>query len=294
MRFGGNDAEVLARLAWLRDEFGPLFGAALRAAGGVPLNPLIARGLTMGDEMHQRNVACTSLLVENLWRRASRAEKKRLTRHSSSSRGNDQFFLNVGDGDGQEHPRSGAAASPARPSSPRCAATAPTSASGSRAWATPGSPRRSRCRRACTSPASARRTRIPTSATRRSSRRSASARSPWRRRRRWPASSARAASARRSPTRARWARSRSRAIRSGPIPALEFAGAPTGIDIRRVAETGIAPAINTGIAHRRAGVGQVGAGVARAPLACFEQALRAFEDSLKSGRARASISTRSR
>jgi hypothetical protein len=60
------------------------------------------------------------------------------------------------------------------------------------------------------------------------------------------------------------------------IPALEFAGAPLGIDVRRVVETGIAPAINTGIAHRRAGVGQVGAGVARAPLACFEQALLAL------------------
>jgi hypothetical protein len=60
------------------------------------------------------------------------------------------------------------------------------------------------------------------------------------------------------------------------IPALEFSGAPVGIDARRVVETRIAPAINTGIAHRRAGVGQVGAGVARAPLACFEKALLAF------------------
>jgi hypothetical protein len=60
------------------------------------------------------------------------------------------------------------------------------------------------------------------------------------------------------------------------IPALEFAGAPVGIDARRVVETAIAPAINTGIAHRRAGVGQVGAGVARAPLACFESALVAL------------------
>src|SRR5688572_3501869 len=49
MRFGGNDAEVLARLAWLRDEFGPLLGKALRNSP-VALNPLIARGLTMGDE----------------------------------------------------------------------------------------------------------------------------------------------------------------------------------------------------------------------------------------------------
>ena len=62
------------------------------------------------------------------------------------------------------------------------------------------------------------------------------------------------------------------------IPALEFTGTPTGIDIRRVVETGVVPAINTGIAHRRAGVGQVGAGVAQAPLACFEQALAAFAD----------------
>jgi len=45
-----------------------------------------------------------------------------------------------------------------------------------------------------------------------------------------------------------------------------------------VVGTGIAPAINTGIAHRRAGVGQVGAGVARAPLACFENALLAISN----------------
>ncbi len=42
-----------------------------------------------------------------------------------------------------------------------------------------------------------------------------------------------------------------------------------GIDARRVVDTGIAPVINTGIAHRQAGVGQIGAGIARAPLACF-------------------------
>ena len=66
MRFGGNDAEVLMRLAWLRDEFGVLLGKALRSSGGVALSPLIARGLTMGDEMHQRNVACTSILLREL------------------------------------------------------------------------------------------------------------------------------------------------------------------------------------------------------------------------------------
>ncbi len=57
------------------------------------------------------------------------------------------------------------------------------------------------------------------------------------------------------------------------LPSLGFAGTPTAIDIRRVVETGVAPVINTGIAHREAGVGQIGAGLARAPLACFEAAI---------------------
>jgi hypothetical protein len=57
------------------------------------------------------------------------------------------------------------------------------------------------------------------------------------------------------------------------LPALNFRGAPTGIDVRRVIETGILPIINTGIAHREPGVGMVGAGLVHPPRACFEQAL---------------------
>jgi hypothetical protein len=57
------------------------------------------------------------------------------------------------------------------------------------------------------------------------------------------------------------------------IPVLGFAGTPTAIDCRRVIDAGVAPVINTGIAHREAGVGQIGAGIARAPLACFAAAL---------------------
>jgi hypothetical protein len=47
-----------------------------------------------------------------------------------------------------------------------------------------------------------------------------------------------------------------------------------------VVETGITPLINTGIAGRRPGVGQIGAGTVRAPLACFEQALVALAETL--------------
>ncbi len=62
------------------------------------------------------------------------------------------------------------------------------------------------------------------------------------------------------------------------VPALEFRGTPVGIDIRKVIETGITPRINTGIAHREAGVGQVGAGLVRPPLAIFEAALLAYAE----------------
>jgi Protein of unknown function (DUF1116) len=62
------------------------------------------------------------------------------------------------------------------------------------------------------------------------------------------------------------------------MPSLDFRGTPTGIDIRKVVELGIAPRINTGIAHKKAGIGQVGAGLVRPPMAIFEQALVAFAE----------------
>jgi hypothetical protein len=60
------------------------------------------------------------------------------------------------------------------------------------------------------------------------------------------------------------------------LPAMGFAGTPSGIDIRKVADTGILPVINTGIAHRQAGIGQIGAGITRAPLECFAKAVSAL------------------
>ena len=60
------------------------------------------------------------------------------------------------------------------------------------------------------------------------------------------------------------------------MPPLDFRGTPTGIDIRKVVEKGITPRVNTGIAHREPGVGQVGAGLVRPPMAMFEEAVVAF------------------
>jgi Protein of unknown function (DUF1116) len=57
-------------------------------------------------------------------------------------------------------------------------------------------------------------------------------------------------------------------------------GAATGVDVRRVLDTGSQPVINTGIAHRLPGVGQIGAGICRAPLGCFTLALGGIEAAL--------------
>ena len=62
------------------------------------------------------------------------------------------------------------------------------------------------------------------------------------------------------------------------IPALNFRGTPVGVDIRKVVELGITPRINTGIAHRDAGVGQVGAGLVRPPMNVFEEALVSYAE----------------
>jgi hypothetical protein len=281
MRFGGNDAEVLARLAWLRDEFGPLFGAALRAAGGVPLNPLIARGLAMGDEMHQRNVACTSLLVRMLSPYfAAKGSGDSLVKALQFFAGNDQFFLNVAMAMGKciTDPAQAIEGSTVVTTMSRNGTDFGIRVAGLGArWFTapvempqglyfPG------FSAADANPDMGDSAILETIGLGAFAMAAAPAVAGF-------------VGAGGFDAAVGFSRAMGEiALSRNPkwtIPALEFAGAPTGIDIRRVAETGIAPAINTGIAHRKAGVGQVGAGVARAPLACFEQALQAFADHLK-------------
>ena len=65
--------------------------------------------------------------------------------------------------------------------------------------------------------------------------------------------------------------------RNYTIPTLNFIGSPTGIDLLRVIETGIEPVINTGIAHKVAGNGIIGAGLVNMPMAVFEKALMAIK-----------------
>jgi hypothetical protein len=65
------------------------------------------------------------------------------------------------------------------------------------------------------------------------------------------------------------------------VPFLDFRGTPLAVDVRKIVELGITPSINTGVLHASSGHGQIGAGVARAPMACFQEALRALVQQLE-------------
>src|ERR1051325_3005410 len=65
------------------------------------------------------------------------------------------------------------------------------------------------------------------------------------------------------------------------LPALNFGGTAAGIDARLVADSGVLPIINTGIAHKKAGIGQIGAGITTAPMECFNAALAVLAKKLQ-------------
>jgi hypothetical protein len=277
MRFGGNDEAVLDRLRWLRDVFGPTLGRALRASGGMRLKPIVARGLSMGDELHQRNVACSSVFLREIAPTLARTAESldTLAECLGFIAGNDQFFLNIAMAMGKAimDPVSGIRGSTVVTAMCRngtdfgvrvsgCGAqwfVAPVEmpqglyfAGYSEVDANPDMGDSAIIETIglggfamAASPAVAGfvGAGLPSSAAEftRSMREITVAQN------------------------AEWT-----------IPALDFAGVPTGIDVRRVVDTGLCPIINTGIAHREPGVGQVGAGVVRAPMQCFHAAVRAI------------------
>lgn len=65
------------------------------------------------------------------------------------------------------------------------------------------------------------------------------------------------------------------------IPAMGFRGTPTGIDVLKIVERGIVPAVNTGIAHKEPGIGQVGAGLVEPPMPVFQEAFEALHETFK-------------
>ena len=94
---GAYDAEVLDRLRWFRDGFGPLLDMAIRALGGIDLRELMAEALMRGDELHNRNRAATSLFINQIALGlldvdAPSADKRRALHFLN---GNGQFFVSA-------------------------------------------------------------------------------------------------------------------------------------------------------------------------------------------------------
>ena len=281
MRFGGNDEEVLNRLRWLASDLAPAMSRALADREGLPLKAIVARGLSMGDEMHQRNVACTGLVLRELAPSLARTSDNPddLAELLKFIAGNDQFFLNIAMVMGK------AIMDPARGIDRSSVVTAMSrngadfgirvSSTGDQ-WFTapvempdglyfPGFSVQD------ANPDMGDSTIVETMGLGGFAMAAAPA----------VAGFVGAGSANDALNHTRSMMEIT--VGRNPewtIPALDFAGVATGIDIRKVLETGLAPVINTGIAHREPGVGQVGAGIVRAPMACFEQALESFAASV--------------
>ena len=282
MRFGGNDDSVLDRLRWLESTLGPLLADTLLACDGIGLKNIIARGLSMGDEMHQRNVACTSLILRELAPTMARvAEPETAHEVLKFIAGNDQFFLNIAMAMGK------AITDPVRNIGGSSIVTAMSrngtdfgirvSGCGDE-WFTapvemphglyfPGFNEKD------ANPDMGDSTIVETIGLGGF----AMAASPAVAGFVGAGGAADAMAYTNSMAEITYSRNP-----EWTIPALDFAGVPSGIDIRKVVNSGITPTINTGIAHREPGIGQVGAGVVNAPLACFEKACIALTERLSS------------
>jgi hypothetical protein len=283
LRYGAFAPEVLARLRWMCDVLGPTLKEGIQALGGMPLKPLMAQALQMGDELHNRHVAATSLMFKTFAPALVRALEDREQAASALDpiAANNYFFLNLA-----------MAASKAMLDSALDIPYSSVVVTMARNGVDFGIRVSGTGKRWFTGPAA-----IPDGVY-------------------LPGfSEADAAGDIGDSAITETAGLGGFAMGGAPavvkvvggtpedalaftrsmhgitlvqnpawtMPALGFAGTPTGIDVRKVVETGVLPIINTGIAHKEAGVGQVGAGLVRPPMGCFTEALRALADGLENG-----------
>lgn len=98
LRFGANSQEVIDRLHWMEDVLGPVLGKALRTIeGGLSVNPMIAQAIAMGDEFHQRNIAGSLVFLKEvspiiISLDIDENEKQEVIKFLADT---DQFFLNI-------------------------------------------------------------------------------------------------------------------------------------------------------------------------------------------------------
>jgi len=276
LRYGAYSADVIDRLRWFRDIVGPALGEAVRRVGGVDLRAMIAQAVQMGDECHNRNRAASALLIKGLAPEIAALdlaarERSRILAFMAS---NEHLFLNVG------MAACKAAMDPAHgvPHSTLVTAMARNgtefgirvSSLGDQ-WFTgpaelpqglyfpgfgPGDANPDIGDSAITETAGLGGFAMggaPAVVQFVGGK---------------PADALAYTKLMYEITLAESAAYR--------LPTLDFRGTPTGIDVRLVAQTGILPQIDTGMAHREPGIGQVGAGLVKPPRLCFDRALEAL------------------
>ena len=273
LRFGANGAEVIERLQWMGTELADAMKAMLAESGPIELKPIMAQALHMGDEVHNRNIAATGLLLKQLLpallRTALPAEQ--IQRVVSFITANDHFFLNLS----MAACKSMLKAAEGVPHSSMVTVMARNgvnfgirlSGTGNTWFQAPANPVNGLFFPGygvedaaadlgdsaitetagvggfamASSPAIVKFVGgTPADATQNS-------------------------------------RSMQRITLGGnpafTLPALNFAPTAAGIDARKVVDSSVLPIINTGIAHKKAGVGQIGAGITTAPMQCFVDGL---------------------
>lgn len=273
LRFGAYSDDVLERLSWMRDVLKPVLSRAMDHIGGIELKPLIAQALHMGDEVHNRNAAATMLLAKQLVPavlETSTTYREVIDAIKFMAK-NDHFFLNVSMAACKvmldaAHGVEGSSMVTAM-SRNGVEFGIRLSGTGDK-WFTRKAPVVDGLFFPNYGPEDAAPDLGDSSITETAG----------------LGGFAMAA----APAIVQFVGGTSKQAIANTLemthitmgrndaftlPALNFTGTPAGIDARKVVDRQILPLINTGIAHRNAGIGQIGAGITRAPMGCFVDAV---------------------
>jgi hypothetical protein len=278
LRYGAYGQEVIDRLRWMQDVLGPAMGAAVGQLGSMDVRAIIVQAMQMGDELHNRNRAASALFVREVVPPLLEAgiDSSDLADVVRFINGNEHFFLNLG------MPAAKSALDPARdlPGSSVVVAMArngtdfgiQVSGTGDRWFTAPASVPDGLFlgdySAEDANPDIGDSTITETGGMGGFAMAAAPAIVRF--------VGGQAADALHA-TRSMY----SIALGEHPhfqIPILEFRGTPVGIDVTRIARTGTVPAVNTGIAGKVPGTGQVGAGLVTPPMEVFTAAVRALAE----------------
>ncbi len=273
LRYGAYGPEITARLRWMEEKFYPVLARAIRRLGRIDLKNIIAQALHMGDEVHNRNRAATSLLFRQLAPAVVRTEpdSEQAAQVLEFLNGNDHFFLNLS----MAACKATLDAARGNPGSSIVTAMARNGtdfgiqlAGTGNAWFTGPAPVPDALYFPGFTKADANPD-IGDSAITETNGLGGFAIAAS------PAIVQFVGGA--ASDALRYTRQMYEITNAEnnvyQIPALDFRGTPTGIDVRKVIERNILPVIDTGVAHRQPGIGQVGAGIVAAPLKPFEDAM---------------------